>query len=154
MLSPLAAEQIFNEALNAFQSGNLADAALKADRLIASASVSSQLFHFRGLIEINQLNFNAAIRFFREGLAIEPNSTKLSDSMGTALSEMGQLDDAIASYRRALLNDTRNAGALMPRVTNTCAFPSCIPLLPPRLLVSPLNGCCFASTLYITNNTY
>jgi tetratricopeptide (TPR) repeat protein len=112
VLSPLAAEQIFNEALNAFQSGNLADAALKADRLIASASVSSQLFHFRGLIEINQLNFNAAIRFFREGLAIEPNSTKLSDSMGTALSEMGQLDDAIASYRRALLNDTRNAGAL------------------------------------------
>ena len=41
-----------------------------ADRLIAFASVSSQFFHFRGLIEVNQLNFNAAIRFFREGLAM------------------------------------------------------------------------------------
>ena len=111
-LSPRAAKQIFNEALDAFQHGNLVDAALMVDRLIAFASVSSQFFHFRGLIEVNQLNFNAAIRFFREGLAIEPNSTTLSDSMGTALSEMGQLDDAIASYRRALLSDPRNAGAL------------------------------------------
>jgi Tfp pilus assembly protein PilF len=112
MLSTNAAEQIFNQALQAFQSDDLANATVKANYLISSVPASSQLFHLRGLIELRQLNFSSAVDFFKKGLAVEPNSAVLSDSMGTALSEMGQLDDSITSYRRALLSDARNAGTL------------------------------------------
>ena len=106
----MAAQQLFNEALQAFQEGSFVDAALKADQLIASAPESAHLFQLRGMISLNQRNFSNAINYFKKGLSAEPNSADLCDVLGTALSEMGQLDEAIASYRRALLNDARNPG--------------------------------------------
>ena len=106
----MAAQQLFNEALQAFQEGSFVDAALKADQLIASAPESAHLFQLRGMISLNQRNFSNAISYFKKGLSAEPNSADLCDVLGTALSEMGQLDEAIASYRRALLNDARNPG--------------------------------------------
>lgn len=112
VLSSIAAQQLFNEALQAFQQGSFVDAALKADQLIASVPASAQLFQLRGMIELNQKNFGNAADFSRKGLSVEPNSAALCDLLGTALSEMGQLEAAIASYRRALLNDARNAGTL------------------------------------------
>ena len=112
VLSSGAAEQLFIDTVQSFQQCHLTDAALKADQLIASVPPSAQLFQLRGLIAFKQQNLNAAIDFFHKGLAIEPSCAALSDALGTALLEMGQLDDAIASYRRALLNDARNAGTL------------------------------------------
>ena len=67
------AHQLFNEALQTFQEGSFVDAALKADKLIASAPESAHLFQLRGMIELNQQNFSNAVNYFRKGLSVEPD---------------------------------------------------------------------------------
>lgn len=100
------------DAITAFQAGNYGLALKKTDALLKILPTSPDLIKLRGLIDLNQGDFQAASERFRHGLSLNPTNTAFSELLGTAFLELGRYDEAISSFRRVLLVDSRNPATL------------------------------------------
>lgn len=105
-------QQQYSDAVDDYQKGDFASAAEKIDALIKVLPPAVNLLHLRGMIDFGLQKFPSALRYFRQGLALEPNNSVLSELIGTSLLEMGEYQEAINAFRRSLLGNSRNPGAL------------------------------------------
>src|SRR5262249_55401841 len=67
--------------------------------------------HFLGLISLERGHYSAASEFFRRAIRSHPYDVLLHCNLGNALQAQGQLDDAVACFRRAVALEPGHAVA-------------------------------------------
>lgn len=80
-------------------------------RAVAVDPASYQAHTNRGLFELRQGRYQAAVQAFDAAIALNPASSNARFDRGLALAKWGRTDDAIAAYQAGLLLDPADATA-------------------------------------------
>jgi tetratricopeptide (TPR) repeat protein len=72
---------------------------------------SAEAYNVRGGRELDAGNWAAAAEDFRKGLALKPADPSLRHRLGTALSQMGDIDGAVAEFRQVIRTSPEYAKA-------------------------------------------
>jgi tetratricopeptide (TPR) repeat protein len=87
-----------------------------AELCIARFPETAQCHYARGAIRLHRQNFEGARADFSRALEIQPASSIVHHRLGLALEGLGRLDQARASYRRALELGFQGAGIELQRM--------------------------------------
>ena len=88
--------------LNYYRSGNYAVAESRARKLLKINRQYVFLYNILGLSLTKQKKFIEAIKIFRQGIAVKPNSAILHNNLGNALNAVGKTDEAYENYIKSI----------------------------------------------------
>ena len=111
MASRSELDALLSEAMNAHQSGRIADAQKLYKALLKQAPAHFPALHFLGLSYFQQGQHDKGIKFIEQALAIKPDYAEAHYNLATALHGIGRLDQAIAHYEKTLAIDPNNPDA-------------------------------------------
>jgi len=95
-------EQLFNQAINYQQTGQLAEAILLYQQLLALNPQHSDALHYYGLAVADYGNRQQGIGLIKQALLISPNYPEAYNNLGFIYEDEGQLQQAKACYEKAL----------------------------------------------------
>ena len=107
-----------------YDSGNLGEAATRAEALIEKFPAALVLHNVLGAVQMDQDKLVEAVETFRTALALEPNGAAGHNNLGIALNRTGARDDARASFEQAITlqpdfaDAHKNLGALQLELGN------------------------------------
>ncbi len=96
------ADQLFAQGLALHQQGQLAQAQAIYGKVLKVQPKHFDALHLSGVIAAQTKKHSLAVDLIAQAIAINPNIAATYSNRGTALQDLGQLDDAMASYRRTL----------------------------------------------------
>lgn len=96
------AQALFKEGLKLHQNGQLARAKKIYQNVLKLKSDHFDALHLLGVIATQSRNHLQAVELINRAIEINPNIAETYSNRGGALKELGRLDDALASYERAL----------------------------------------------------
>ncbi len=91
-----------NEALTLYRSGKLNLPLRKSQSVLAAHPRHSDALNLGGIIYMDLGQAEQSVNFMRSVVEILPDSSKAQFNLGTALTAIGELTEAISSHRRAL----------------------------------------------------
>src|SRR5262245_27124986 len=86
--------------LHHHQVGNLAQAEQLYRQVLDSNPDDYEALQLLGVLVVQTGRHEAGIEYLRQALRLDPNNAPAQFNLGSALRKQGQLDEAIASYRR------------------------------------------------------
>src|SRR5262245_6532990 len=92
----------FSQALALHQAGRLAEAEQNYLQILKAQPDQFDCLHLLGVIFFQRGNHAEAVRQIDVALKINPNAASAHNNRGIALQELKRLDEALASYDRAL----------------------------------------------------
>ena len=90
------------EARSAQDRGDFANSAAICEQLVASGKDHLEVFHLLSVAKMAQSDWPAAEQVFAQAIAKFPDNPVLLANYGAVLQELGKLEQAIASYERAV----------------------------------------------------
>ena len=99
----------FGEALRCQQSGQLADAIARYDRIVSLNPNIPEIHNNRGVALAGLEKFRDAEAAYRRAIALNPDYADAFNNLGNALCELGRLDEAERALREANALDPRMA---------------------------------------------
>ena len=100
-MNPLL-QLMLQQAIQAFQSGNLESADLSLRRVLQADSKNLPALHILGLIKASQSNYRAAADYLTRAARIHPNDASIQYNLAKALSDSGNDKDALAHHKKAV----------------------------------------------------
>ncbi len=91
---------MLQQAIQAFQAGNLDGADLILRRVLLLDSKNLLALQVLGLIKASQGNFDSAVDFLRKAMRINPNDESIQYNLAKALSDSGNAKDALICYKK------------------------------------------------------
>jgi predicted O-linked N-acetylglucosamine transferase (SPINDLY family) len=82
--------------------GDLPEALAACQRLLSAFPGSADAWNLTGLVAAARSELSAAVRFYRQALALDPTFVEAHSNLGAALSGMGRAPEALQSFQRAL----------------------------------------------------
>ena len=105
MNSPL--ELMINQAIQAFQSGNLNSAEIILDRVLAAHSKNLPALHILGLVKATQSKHKEAAELLKRAIRLNPSDPSLHYNLAKALQESGADKESLPHHKKAVeLNPT------------------------------------------------
>ena len=105
MNNPL--ESMINQAILAFQSGNLNSAEILLNRVLAAHSQNLPALHLLGLINASRSKHKEAAELFKRAIRLNPNDPSLHYNLAKALQESGADKESLPHHKKAVeLNPT------------------------------------------------
>ena len=99
---PAAVQSSFGAAVQLHQAGNNAEAEQLCRQILASHPRHADSLHLLGVIAHHTQRGDLAVDLIGKAIAINAYEASYHCNLGTALWQLGRLDDAVASYRAAL----------------------------------------------------
>ena len=93
---------LFDQALALFRGGRLAEAKRIARRILAEQPKHAQALHLLGVALSQQGNHAEGLRFIDAAMQVEGQSASIYNSRGNILVALQRLDEAVASYDKAI----------------------------------------------------
>jgi Flp pilus assembly protein TadD len=93
---------LLRQAMAFHRAGMLAEAAPFYNQVLDRQPDHREALHFLGVLSHQQGNNEAAVALMRRALALGDDDPALHGNLGIALKGCGELDAAIAAYRRAI----------------------------------------------------
>jgi predicted O-linked N-acetylglucosamine transferase (SPINDLY family) len=93
---------LLQQAIQAFQSGNLESADLSLRRVLQADSKNLPALHILGLIRASQSNYREASDYLARAARIHPNDASIQYNLAKALSDSGNDKDAVAHHKKAV----------------------------------------------------
>lgn len=94
--------ELMDEALLAYQEGNLTAAAQLCREIIRSSPENIEALHLLGAIAHGNGNLNESIDYFSQVLQLQPDYLEAHMNLGLVLKQQGKLTEAIGHYQQAL----------------------------------------------------
>jgi predicted O-linked N-acetylglucosamine transferase (SPINDLY family) len=107
--------QLFQQGLFLHQNGQLADAKLMYEQVLAKQSKHFDAQHLLGVLAAQMNNPALAEQLIAKAIEINPNSAPAYSNRGLALQELKRLDDALVCYDKAIAIKPNDAEALNNR---------------------------------------
>jgi Tfp pilus assembly protein PilF len=107
---PMVAE-LFAEAVAAQRAGDVANARRLYDSVLVLAPNDADALNNEGVLLLSQREFGRSMELLRRAAAIAPRKADIWNNIGTVYREQGKRDDAVGSFRQALLLDPQHPGA-------------------------------------------
>jgi len=104
-LTAEARSTLFNRALQQFQSGALAEAAITCKQMIEADGQDFDALHLGGVVALNQGDHNRALELIQRAVQRRPGDAQAQQNLGALYARLGRLSDAEACFRRALAID-------------------------------------------------
>jgi len=98
--------QVYHEAVDRYQAGDLATAEKHARKLVKKAPSNANALNLLAVIVQQQGNLNDAIQLFERVCRLEPKQLQAHINLGNALRQAGQKDRARKAYEVALEHDS------------------------------------------------
>jgi len=95
-------EQLFNQAIDYQQTGQLSEAIVLYQQLLAINPQHSDALHYYGLAIADTGNRQQGIELIKQALAINPHSAQTYNNLGFIYEDEGQLQQAKECYEKAL----------------------------------------------------
>src|SRR3981189_671942 len=114
---------LFAQALALHQAGRLAEAEPLYRQVLAGAPRHFDGLPLLGVIHYQKGEYREAIRRIEAALKINPNAAAAHNNRGSALKDLGQAKEALASYERAIALKADYAEAFHKRGKQTGAPP-------------------------------
>ena len=93
---------MLQQAIQAFQSGNLESADLSLRRVLQTDSKNLPALHILGLIKASQSNYKEAADYLARAARIHPNDASIQYNLAKALSDSGNDKDALTHHKKAV----------------------------------------------------
>ena len=93
---------MLQQAIQAFQSGNLESADLSLRRVLQADSKNLPALHILGLIKASQSNYREAADYLARAARIYPNDASIQFNLAKALMDSGKDEDALAHHKKAV----------------------------------------------------
>ena len=93
---------MLQQAIHAFQSGNLESADLSLRRVLQADSKNLPALHILGLIKATQSNYREAVDYLARAARIHPNDASIQYNLAKALSDSGNDKDALVHHKKAV----------------------------------------------------
>jgi protein O-GlcNAc transferase len=93
---------MLQQAIQAFQSGNLESADLSLRRVLQVDSKNLPALHILGLIKASQSNFKEAADYLARAARIHPNDASIQYNLAKALADSGNDKDALTHHKKAV----------------------------------------------------
>ena len=103
-------EKMFQDAVVAFQNGNMRKAERLLKKVDQSAPRQHSVLHLRGLVALNDKRFKNAIHYLKRAVSIQPSADLLS-ALGNAYNQSGAIEDAISVFSRVVQENPNNSDA-------------------------------------------
>lgn len=87
------------------------------DKAVAIDPANVRALELRGRLVRSQFGLAAALPWFERGLQIDPNDVPLLEEYGTTLGDLGRYRDMLATARKIITLDSRNAKAFYMQAT-------------------------------------
>jgi protein O-GlcNAc transferase len=100
--APRALGEVFDRALQAFQSGRLTDAEVLCQQVLQSEPKHADAWHLLGVIAYENKRYDASAAAIHNAIAAAPANAHYHNTLGVVLADAGKCDAAIASCQRAL----------------------------------------------------
>jgi protein O-GlcNAc transferase len=94
---------MLQQAIQAFQSGNLDGASLILTRVLRIDSKNLPALHILGLIKVSQANYKESVNFLRRAAQISPDDASIQYNLAKALADSGNDKDAVAHHKKAVV---------------------------------------------------
>jgi protein O-GlcNAc transferase len=98
----LTLRQAIQRAIAAYQQGELGTAERLCRAVLGAKASDFDALHLLGVIATQTRRTQEAIELLSKAVSVNPNNAQAYNDHGNALQDVGQLDAAVASYRRAL----------------------------------------------------
>lgn len=92
----------FEEALNAYQRGNLAQVRAACERVLKRYPRHLDALHLMGVALAQSGELEAAIDYFKRAMAVDPNHVAVQTQLAAALQMLGRYGDALERIDRAI----------------------------------------------------
>src|SRR5262245_18305329 len=102
---------ILSEAAALHRSDALAEAAARAQEVVRSNPTHADALHALAQISCQQGRFREGVDLVRQALAAEPRRAASHVLLARALAELGDTQEALASFDRAIACDANHAAA-------------------------------------------
>ncbi|QWD59900.1 glycosyltransferase family 41 protein [Polynucleobacter sp. MWH-UH35A] len=93
---------MLQQAIQAFQNGNLESADLSLRRVLQVDSKNLPALHILGLIKVSQSNYKEAADYLTRAARIHPNDASIQYNLAKALSDSGNDRDALMHHKKAV----------------------------------------------------
>ncbi len=110
--SPQVIQEKYNEALRHHRAGRLAEAEPLYRQVLALEPSHADSLHLLGVLSSQTGHPEIAVKMISQAIALKEDDPFLYNNLGSAFKDMGRLNEAEASYRRALALDPRFVDAL------------------------------------------
>ncbi len=100
-----ARTSLFSQAIQHYQSGSLAEAALCCRQLLAADPKDFDALHLGGVVALSQGDHNRALELIQNAVTQRPQDAQAQQNLGALYARLGRLGDAEACFRRALAID-------------------------------------------------
>ena len=110
--SPQVIQEKFNEALRHHQAGRLAEAGPLYRQVLALDPAHAGSLHLLGVLSSQTGHPEIAVEMIGRAIALKGDDAVFHNNLGSAFKDTSRLDEAEASYRRAVALDPRYADAL------------------------------------------
>jgi tetratricopeptide (TPR) repeat protein len=97
-------------ALAAYRRGDFHLARRLAEDLVAKGAQAPQLHHLMGLIECRDGRMDAGVEWLSRAFQCDPGDAAIARNLGAALSNVGRLGEALATFKAAVAVDPDNVG--------------------------------------------
>jgi tetratricopeptide (TPR) repeat protein len=101
----MTAHELFQAGLEALEQAEFEQAEAIFGALVATDETHAEAWSQLGVCYLERQRADLAVEALRRALALRPDAAQMHYLLGTALGTTGQLDEAAASYRRALALD-------------------------------------------------
>jgi protein O-GlcNAc transferase len=95
-------QSMLQQAIQAFQSGNLESADLSLRRVLQADSKNLPALHILGLIKASQSNYREAADYLARAARIHPNDPSIQYNLAKALADSGNDKDALTHHKKAV----------------------------------------------------
>ncbi len=101
---------MLQHAIQAFESGNLAEADFMLKRILQIDSKNFLALHILGVVKASQSKFREAADYLARAARIQPNDASLQYNLAKALADSGNDKDALEHHKKAVTLDPNNPG--------------------------------------------
>ncbi len=101
-------QSMLQQAIQAFQNGNLDSADLMLKRVLQVDSKNLPALHILGLIKVSKSNYKEAADYLARAARIHPNDASIQYNLAKALSDSGNDKDALVHHKKAVTLDPKN----------------------------------------------
>ena len=105
--------EVLQRALSAYRTGNLGQAELLYNRVLAAHDRQFDALHMLGVVQRQRRNYGEAVRLITRALEVEPRSAQAYADLGRVQFEMGDPQQAAENYLRSLALDPDYTVALI-----------------------------------------
>lgn len=95
-------KNLFQEALELHQTGNLVDAETLYDEILETQPENIDTTFFLGTLKLQKTDFEKARMLLEKAITLKPDHARAYNNLATVLKEQGKLGEAVESYNKSI----------------------------------------------------